>query len=226
MKDVIDTLQICIGILDAPDGAGPAEGESESRLLNQIVQLGPAEQGLIVAVVAQLLVKQRRLENPAAADQVRELLSARAGDGPTTERHVRALVSLLSHVKRRDDVPQSTSNARNASQAERVMMAMRFLEANASGPVDLDKVAKHVGWTKWHLARVFKRHTGSGIAEFWRRVRVDRARRLLAERKLTVKEVAAAAGFTRPSDLTRCFLQAYGISPSRFRSAPPLADSS
>ncbi len=135
---------------------------------------------------------------------------------------------VIDTLQERDPIPETDpipeiSSAQNSSQADRVRMAMRFVEANASGPVSLEQVAEHVGWSKWHCARVFKRHTGSGIAEFCRHVRVNTARRLLAERTLTIKEVAAAAGFTRASDLTRCFLQAYGVSPSRFRSGQPIA---
>jgi len=96
---------------------------------------------------------------------------------------------------------------------------VQFLEEDTSGLVSLERVAHYVGWSKWHCARVFKRHTGSGIAEFCRRVRVKRARRLLADCSLSVKEVAAASGFTYPSDLTRCFLRAYGVSPSDYRQA-------
>jgi transcriptional regulator GlxA family with amidase domain len=225
LKDVIDSLQIFVGSLDAPNGAGRLEDANECHLLNQIVQLSPGEQGQIVAVLAQLLVRRSRSENRAVADQVLEVLSARAGDRPTTERHARVLVSLLSRVERRDSIPDIFLNAQNPCEADRVRMAIRFLEAHSSEPVTLDKVAEHVGWSKWHCARVFKRHTGSGIAEFCRRVRVNRARRLLADRTLTIKEVAAAAGFTHPSDLTRCFLRAYGISPSGFRSGRSLAGS-
>ncbi len=229
LKDVIDTLQVFIGAIDAPVRVGQANDSLECHLLNQILQLSPGEQGQIVAILTQLLVRRNRTANRAVADQVLEVLSARADDRPTTKRHARVLVSLLSQIER-DPVPTVFSNAPSSSESDRVRMAVRFLESHFSGPVSLEKVAAHVGWSKWHCARVFKRHTGSGIAEFCRHVRVSRAKRLLAESTLTVKEVAAAAGFTHPSDLTRCFFRAYGVSPSVFRHSrslmePPLAAS-
>ena len=223
LHDVMETLQTFIGALD---GTGLVEKSHERRLLNQIAQLSPCDQQQIVEALAKLLVSRGRFESRVVADQVREVLTARAADGPTAARQAFVLVSLLPRVSRPDGDPESLSDIRVSSETDRVRMAVRFLESNACRPISLDKVAEHVGWSRWHCARVFKRHTGCGIAEFYRRIRVNRARRLLADPTLTIKEVAAAAGFTHPSDLTRCFLRAYGISPSHFRKVTPVAESS
>ena len=232
LNEVIGSLQTFVDALDSSDGT---EKRYECLLLKQIAQLSLYEQRQIVKVMAKLLVRRGHFESGAVGDQVLEVLTAPAADGPTTERQARVLTSLLSRLSRRDPVPETFSNPESAetafntgvpSEGDRVSMAVRFLEANASRPMSLDRVAAHVGWSRWHCARVFKRHTGYGIAEFARRIRVSRARRLLADRTLTIKEVAAAAGFTHPSDLTRCFLRAYGISPSRFRKFQPVAGSS
>src|SRR5215470_8566234 len=84
LKDVINTLQIFVGILDASDSAGPLEGVYESRLLNQIVHLNPAEQTEIISVLVQLLVRRSRFENRAVEDQALDALSVHAANRPTT----------------------------------------------------------------------------------------------------------------------------------------------
>jgi len=223
LKHTIDTLQIFILSID-PAGVGELNESCECRLLNGLAFLSQGELGVVNAVLAQLLIRRHGSANRAVVDRVLDVLSARADDVATAERHARALISLLSQVDQRAGVPgaftgSSSSSEADSSEADRVRMAVHFLESHFSGPVSLETVAEHVGWSKWHCARVFKRHTGTGIAEFCRRIRVKRARRLLSESRLTVKEVAAAAGFTHPSDLTRCFVRAYGVSPSGFRSA-------
>jgi AraC-like DNA-binding protein len=219
LKNLIDALQVFVGSIDAPAGTGRLDESRKYRLLNGIADLSQGELGVLVAVLSQLLIRRHGSVNRVVVDRVLDVLAARTDDQETTERHARALIALLADADKHDSVPVAFPDTSSSSEADRVRMAVQFLESRSSGPVSLDEVAAHVGWSKWHCARVFKRHTGTGIAEFCRRVRVKRARRLLADSRLTVKEVAAAAGFTHASDLTRCFVRAYGLSPTSFRSA-------
>lgn len=70
----------------------------------------------------------------------------------------------------------------------------------------------------FYLQRVFKRLEGASPAEYALRLRIEEAKRLLAEEaELTVAEVAGRTGFSSPAYFSTAFLKATGLSPTEFR---------
>lgn len=79
------------------------------------------------------------------------------------------------------------------------------------------KVAKEMNLSVSHLLHLLKRHTGGGFRTYLHAVRLARARELLTSTTLSVKEVAAAAGFTTTSQFDRAFRAVHGITPTAYR---------
>jgi transcriptional regulator GlxA family with amidase domain len=65
---------------------------------------------------------------------------------------------------------------------------------------------------------LFKRATGMHFTEHLSRVRVERARNLLANPHLRVSEVAFEAGFQSLTHFNRVFKKILGQSPTKYRS--------
>ncbi|MBD0254250.1 MAG: helix-turn-helix transcriptional regulator, partial [Cytophagales bacterium] len=61
--------------------------------------------------------------------------------------------------------------------------------------------------------------TGQSPSDCIRTLRLRRGAELLAQKAGNVSEVAYRVGFKEPSYFSRCFSQAYGCSPSEYRSA-------
>jgi AraC family transcriptional regulator len=68
-----------------------------------------------------------------------------------------------------------------------------------------------------YLARAFRRHQGCSVGQFLRRQRLDTACRQLLEYGPPISDVAAAAGFSDQSHLSRRLKAATGYSPARLR---------
>ena len=72
----------------------------------------------------------------------------------------------------------------------------------------------------FHFHRVFQALVGETLAEFVKRLRLERALSLMAHgrpsRTRSLTQIALACGFSSSSDFSRCFKQRYGASPSRF----------
>jgi AraC family transcriptional regulator len=78
-------------------------------------------------------------------------------------------------------------------------------------------LAAEAGVHPIHLARVFRRKVGEPVAAYARRLRVQRACRLLSEPGRGLAEVALEAGFADQSHLTRDFRRVTGTTPARLR---------
>ena len=78
-------------------------------------------------------------------------------------------------------------------------------------------LAEEAGVHPIHLARVFRRKFGESVAAYARRLRVQRACRLMSEPGRGLAEVALEAGFADQSHLTRDFRRVAGTTPARLR---------
>jgi hypothetical protein len=70
------------------------------------------------------------------------------------------------------------------------------------------------------LRHRFRRTFGCSPREMATRVRLSRARALLIESGMSVKEIAAAVGYGRQHEFTRAFRRVTGVSPTDFRRNP------
>jgi AraC family transcriptional regulator len=83
----------------------------------------------------------------------------------------------------------------------------------------LGELAAEVGVHPSHLARVFRRHHGTSIGAYARRLRLDWATAQLAAGEECLALLAAEAGFADQSHFTRSFKRHTGLTPARYRSA-------
>lgn len=100
---------------------------------------------------------------------------------------------------------------------ERINLAIDFIVTNQHRPIRLNDVARAAMFSPHHFHRVFQAVVGQTIAEFVRRIRLDRALLMMAhDRRATLAHIAAACGFASQSDFSRSFKQRFGASPRAF----------
>nr|MBX2874497.1 response regulator [Saprospiraceae bacterium] len=79
---------------------------------------------------------------------------------------------------------------------------------------DLNALSRALLLSRSQLGRKVKALTGKSPAVFLRSLRLQKARHLLLNHKLSVKEVAFEVGFTDPSYFSKSYAEQYGESPS------------
>lgn len=99
----------------------------------------------------------------------------------------------------------------------RLKPAIDFMDTNFLSNPPLVRVAgkSHMAANSFH--RLFKRELGITPFQYMERKRLDEARRLLGEGRLSVKEVAAWSGYDNPLYFSRVFRRHFGSPPSDFR---------
>jgi AraC family transcriptional regulator len=83
--------------------------------------------------------------------------------------------------------------------------------------VSLRAFAAQAGVHPVHFAATFRRFLGCSLGEYQRRRRFEYARQRLADRSMTVAQIAVDAGFADQSHLTRTFKRFSGMTPSAYR---------
>lgn len=77
-----------------------------------------------------------------------------------------------------------------------------------------------VGMSRMQLHRKLKALTGLSASEFVRSQRLKLAASLLEQSDINVSQIGYQVGFNDPSYFTKCFKQAYGMSPSQYSKSP------
>jgi transcriptional regulator GlxA family with amidase domain len=82
------------------------------------------------------------------------------------------------------------------------------------------KLARRVAMSPRNFARIFQREVGKTPARHVSDLRLEAARRNLAEKSLSLAEVARASGFGSVEGFRRVFTKTFGVSPGRYREVP------
>lgn len=85
--------------------------------------------------------------------------------------------------------------------------------------LSLTQLAAATNVSPFHFARLFKNTTGIAPHQFVLRLRLERAKRLIASRQLTLTEIALAVGFFDQAHFTNVFRRTFGLTPRAFAKA-------
>jgi AraC family transcriptional regulator len=81
----------------------------------------------------------------------------------------------------------------------------------------LEQLAQRFAISPRHLSRSFKAATGTTVHSYMQRARINRAKALLRENALSLKEIAHVLGFSDASHLSAEFRRQVGYPPSEYR---------
>jgi AraC-like DNA-binding protein len=110
-------------------------------------------------------------------------------------------------------VPPKPPNRR----AIEARVAVQYVHDNLGKKLLLAEIANYLHVSPRHLARLFNEFTGTSIAAYIERARLDRARMLLLSTDKTLKEVAGGVGYEDVSYFNRVFARGVGSPPGEFR---------
>ena len=114
---------------------------------------------------------------------------------------------MTSYVK-----PQSNIDYSNHI----VMVTKEYLEAHYAEDISLENVAEQVNISPQYFSKLIKKTTGFNFIDWLSMLRVKKAKELLTNSNLTVKEVCFMVGYKDPNYFSRIFKKRIGITPSEY----------
>jgi AraC family transcriptional regulator len=100
----------------------------------------------------------------------------------------------------------------------RLRQVLEYIEANLEQDLTLAELAGVAGFSLSHFKALFREAAGVPVHRFVLERRVERARVLLLEGKMSATDIALEAGFTHSSHMARCMRRVLGLSPAQLRS--------
>ncbi len=122
------------------------------------------------------------------------------------------LLALQTRPERRP-----AQRAAHALPAWQLRAVQDYVEAHLDQDLRLAELAAVAGFSVSHFKTLFRQATGLPVHRFVLARRVERARQLLLEGKLSHTEIALAAGFAHPSHMARRLRQWTGHGPAQLK---------
>lgn len=98
-----------------------------------------------------------------------------------------------------------------------VERAISYMRSHMDAPGSLRAVALSIGTNERQLHRAFMSNTNESPAHYWRKLRLDHAKKLLMNTSQHVTQIAYATGFSDASHFILWFRKQFGETPCSFR---------
>ena len=163
-----------------------------------------------------------------ARSNPRDLLVSRVGlallaemdsEAPGGRLYAESLANVLAvHVLRNYTAAGAEPRGfKGGLSGRRLRRVLSYIEENHGRDLTLEDLAGEASMSTFHFAREFKRATGTTPHQHLIRLRVERAKALLAESRLPLAEVGLRTGFSHQSHFTRLFRRLTGTTPQSYR---------
>jgi AraC family transcriptional regulator len=92
-----------------------------------------------------------------------------------------------------------------------------YINDNLAEKISLEDLAVLIGCNQYYFSRAFKKSTGLSPHQYIIQQRVELAKQLLRQKKLSISEISLTCGFSHQSHLNRHFKRLVGTTPKMFQ---------
>ena len=102
--------------------------------------------------------------------------------------------------------------------ARPINQAKRYIKKHFADPISLEEVSSEVGFSGSYFSTLFRKETGKNFLEYSTDVRIDEAKVLLRESRMTIENVAKSVEINDYKRFSKTFKKLTGVSPKEYRS--------
>lgn len=115
------------------------------------------------------------------------------------------------------DACRNIKSKKQESSLSIVEKAKEYMQENYAKDLSLDEVSKKVNISPYYFSKLFKEEEGRNFIDYLTEIRMDKAKQLLSEKNLSMKEICIAVGYADPNYFSRTFKKNVGVTPTEYR---------
>lgn len=98
-----------------------------------------------------------------------------------------------------------------------VLKAQNYLEKNYMNKLTLLDVSQHIQLSEGYFSKLFTQETGESFKQYLTRIRITKAKELLAHTNMKIYEICEQIGYENVEHFSRVFKKEIGISPLQYK---------
>ena len=95
--------------------------------------------------------------------------------------------------------------------------AKEYIGARYHKDISLDDVSREVDISPYYFSKIFKEETGENFIEYVTNIRIGKAKELLQNSDMSMKEICSAVGYSDPNYFSRTFKKNVGVTPTEYK---------
>ncbi len=107
----------------------------------------------------------------------------------------------------------------------RLINTITLMKNNTEEPLALKEIAFHLGISKRHTERLFRKYLNTTPAKYYLNIRLWKAKKMLQRTKTPIIQVSTACGFVSASHFSRAYTNYFNIAPSHENNRRTLPES-
>lgn len=132
------------------------------------------------------------------------------------------LIDDLSELKvwcreRLEFITRTINEIREKKVSSLILKSRDYIGTNYASELTLEEVSREVNISPYYFSRLFKDETGENFIEYLTLVRIQKAKELLDEGVLSVKEICFQIGYGDPNYFSRIFKKVVGKTPTEYK---------
>lgn len=102
-------------------------------------------------------------------------------------------------------------------EADKIQQIKQFIQEHSHEDISLDSLAQRVNLSPIYISKMFKEKLGINYIDFLTECRIEKAKKLLNDPKLSLKEITFEVGYHEPNYFSKVFKKMCGTSPKEYR---------
>lgn len=122
------------------------------------------------------------------------------------------IISLLLHI-----IHAGEKSSSERAYSKRITKIIHHIDENIFDTMNLEVLADKCNLSLSRFKHLFKEETGIPPSEYIIRKKIEKAQKMIEEKKLTIKDIAYDLGFSSPAYFSTVFKQYNGYSPTIYK---------
>lgn len=115
------------------------------------------------------------------------------------------------------EAAQNLINKRDEKSNSLIEDAIEYIKDNYNKNISLDDVSRIVNISPYYFSKLFKEEIGEGFIEYLTGIRINKAKDLLDNSQMSMKEICSEIGYSDPNYFSRIFKKNVGVSPTEYK---------
>lgn len=120
-------------------------------------------------------------------------------------------------LEKMTDICRTIRDQKEAQSDSVVKKAKLYINEHYSSDISLDEVSREVNISPYYFSKIFKEESGENFIEYLTRVRIEKAKEMLKDPNLSIKEVSIKSGYSDPNYFSRIFKKQTDMTPREYK---------